>query len=134
MRLGSFSLPLHPCLCYDLSVPVGASPVQLRNTEAEGRHDKDPADLGGVFVLRFIFDVLSIKLLLAIFDLGIRHHAPEGGVAIANAPEDHPDLDRLFAHDGRQAPVLHLLHTHRAVHSRFLPHRQHGGPILLDRS
>ncbi len=100
--------------CYDLNMPVGESPVQLRLAKAEGRHNKTPAILAG-FLFSVIFDTIGCKFLLAASELHIGHYTPECYVTCSDSSKHNPHFDILLSHNGDKSPVLNFLHRDRAV-------------------
>ena len=103
---------------YSVDVPVGASPVQLRISKAEGRHNKGTAS-GRYFCLLLVLDAVCVHALHAVFDLRVGHHAPEGDVAGADAPQYGTDFDLSLSGDGYQSPVFDFLHRYRTMCRKF---------------
>jgi hypothetical protein len=128
-RTCTLHAPMLECDCACGRKPCSATP----SGKLKSKHIKAPPP-GGI-LLSICFEILGCEPLRAVSqDLTSAHHAPEGDIAGAHAPQYHTDLVRPRPDDRNQPPILDLLHGSRSIARGWLAERLPNFSILLNRS
>src|SRR3989338_1019711 len=115
-------------MVYTRNMPVGESPVQLRNTKTEDRHKKKPLIMSGFFL---IICYVSSRQTECIFSSYIYfwHDTPKYYISSSDSPENNFYLYKFVFfvfYNCDEPPVFYFFHGVRSV--GFFP--ANGAPLF----